>query len=144
MLDPVTKRTLVIPGVTVPPGESLWLPLDVSLGPDGLCRECSNFSAAEHIVYATAELLSVEFENGILAMEFAAPAAGRGDSATGAQAGRPVSWPAGKPTEFDWDDKTPARAPADSRRARRRATACASASPSKSPRPRPSSTTPAA
>ena len=48
----------------------------MSLGPDGLCRECTNFSAAEHIVYATAELLSVEFENGILAMEFAAPAAG--------------------------------------------------------------------
>ena len=74
--EPVSKRALVIPSVTVGPGDSLWLPINVSLGPDGLCKECSNFSAAEHIVYATAELLSVEFENGILAMEFAAPTRG--------------------------------------------------------------------
>ena len=50
--------------------------MSVSLGPDGLCRECTNFAPTEHIVYATAELLSIEFENGILAMEFAAPEAG--------------------------------------------------------------------
>ena len=74
--EPESKRTLVIPGVSVPPGESLWLPVSASIGRDGLCRECTNFSGAEHIVYATAELLSIEFENGILAMEFAAPEPG--------------------------------------------------------------------
>ena len=31
--EPETKRTIVIPNVTVPPGESLWLPLSVSLAP---------------------------------------------------------------------------------------------------------------
>jgi hypothetical protein len=105
VLDPGSKRTLVVPGVKVPVGESLWLPLDVSLGPEGLCRECSNFSGAEHIVYATAELLSIEFENGILAMEFAAPEPGE----VILQLAREPVGPflaAGKPTEFYWDAQT--------------------------------------
>ena len=104
VLMPGSKRTLVIPGVSVPPGESLWLPLAASLGPDGLCRECSNFSPAEKIVYATEELLSVEFENGILAMEFAAPEEGE----IILQLAREPVGPflaAGKPAKFDWDDK---------------------------------------
>jgi len=105
VIDPSSRRTVVIPSVTVPPGEALWLPLDVSLGPGGLCRECSGFSAAEHIIYSTAELLSVEFENGILAMEFAAPQAGE----VILQLAREPVGPflaAGKPTKFDWDEKT--------------------------------------
>jgi hypothetical protein len=104
VFDPLSQRTLVVPGVTVPPGESLWLPLNASLGPMGLCRECSQFSGAEHIVYATAELLSIEYENGILAMEFAAPVAGE---VILQLARKPVGpyLAAGKPTEFDWDDK---------------------------------------
>jgi hypothetical protein len=105
VLDPASKRVLVIPGVTVAAGESLWLPVSVSLGPEGLCRECTNFSAAEHIVYATAELLSVEVDNGILAMEFAAPAAAEAILQFARQPVGPFL-AAGKPTEFDWDDKT--------------------------------------
>ena len=103
--EPETKRTITIPKVTVPPGESLWLPVSVSLGPDGLCHECSNFSGVEHIVYATAELLDIEFENGILAMEFAAPEEGE---AVLQFARKPVGpyLAAGKPEDFDWDDKT--------------------------------------
>jgi hypothetical protein len=80
------------------------LPIGASIGPGGLCRECSNFSGAEHIVYATAELLSIEFENGILAMEFAAPQPGE----VILQLARKPIGPflaAGRPTEFDWDDK---------------------------------------
>jgi len=103
--EPESKRILAIPSVSVPAGESLWLPVAVSLGPDGLCRDCTNFSGAEHIVYATAELLSIEFENGILAMEFAAPEPGE----VVLQLARQPIGPflaAGKPTEFDWDDKT--------------------------------------
>jgi len=103
VLEPFSTRTLVIPAVTVGPDESLWLPVSVSLGPQGLCRECTNFSPSEHIVYATAELLSIEFENGILAMEFAAPQPGE---VILQLAHRPVGpfLAAGKPTAFDWDD----------------------------------------
>src|SRR5262249_50738691 len=67
VLEGPSKKPVMIPGVSVLPGQSLWLPVSVSLGPDGLCKECTNFSPSERIVYATAELLGVEFENGILA-----------------------------------------------------------------------------
>jgi hypothetical protein len=103
--DSLTRHVGAIPGVTVPGGESLWLPLNVALGPGGLCRECTNFSSEERIVYATAELVTVEFENGILAMEFAAPVAGE----VVLQLVREPVGPylaAGKPTKFDWDEKT--------------------------------------
>jgi hypothetical protein len=102
--EPASKRTLVIPGVVVPPGESLWLPLTVSIGPGGLCRECSHFAPSEHIVYATAELLAIEYENGILAMEFAAPQAGEAILQLARQPVGPFL-AAGKPATFDWDDK---------------------------------------
>jgi len=104
-VEPESKRVLIIPGVTVAAGDSLWLPLNASIGPDGLCRECSNFSGVEHIIYATAELLSIEFENGILAMEFAAPQPGE---VILQLARKPVGpfLAGGRPTEFDWDDKT--------------------------------------
>jgi hypothetical protein len=103
--EPGTKRVFTIPGVTVPVGESLWLPIGVSIGPDGLCSECSHFAGAEHIIYATAELLSIEFENGILAMEFAAPQAAE---VVLQFARKPVGpyLAGGKPTEFEWDDKS--------------------------------------
>jgi hypothetical protein len=104
VIEPVSKRTLAIPNVTVGPGESLWLPLAVSLGQKGLCKECTNFSTAERIVYATAELLTIEYENGILAMEFAAPE----DAEAILQLEREPVGPylaAGKPTRFEWDDK---------------------------------------
>ena len=103
--DPVTRHPLTIPGVSALAGNSLWLPLNVSLGADGLCRECSNFSTAERVVYATAELLTMEFENGILAMEFAAPE----PAEVVLQLAREPVGPylaAGKPTKFDWDEKT--------------------------------------
>jgi hypothetical protein len=103
VFDPVTRRALVIPGVSVAPGQSLWLPVSVSLGPMGLCRDCTNFGSTEHIVYATSELLAVEYENGILAMEFAAPEPGE---VLLQLARKPVGpfLAAGKPTDFDWDD----------------------------------------
>ena len=105
IIEPWSRRPMIIPGVKLPPGESLWLPVSVSLGPDGLCKECSNFSGAEHIIYATAELETIEYENGILAMEFAAPEAGE---VVLQFARKPVGpyLAGGKPTEFEWDDKT--------------------------------------
>jgi hypothetical protein len=105
VVEPGSRRVVSIPGVTVPPGESLWLPVGVSIGPDGPCSDCSHFAGAEHIVYATAELLSIEFENGILAMEFSAPEPGQ---VVLQFARKPVGpyLAGGKPTEFEWDDKT--------------------------------------
>ncbi len=101
---PANRHATTIPGVTVPPGESLWLPLDVSIRPDALCHACTNFAGAEHIIYATAELLDIEFENGILAMEFAAPQEGE---VVLQLARKPVGpyLAKGRLTEFDWDDK---------------------------------------
>ncbi len=104
-VDPLTKRTAVIPGVYVGPGEALWLPVDVSLSQNSLCRECSNFSPAEQVLYANAELLSIEYENGILAVEFSAPRAGSVVLQLGRQPVGPLL-AAGKPTEFEWDEKT--------------------------------------
>jgi hypothetical protein len=101
--EPLSKRTLVIPAVSVPPGESLWIPISVSIGPEGLCSDCTKFAAPEHIVYATVELLAIEFENGILAMEFSAPQSGE---VILQLARRPVGpyLAAGKPTDFEWDE----------------------------------------
>jgi hypothetical protein len=103
--DAPGKRTTIIPGLQVPAGESLWLPVNVSLSQKSLCRECSNFSPVEEIAYATVELLSIEFENGILALEFAAPE--RGELVL--QLEREPVGPyiaGGKPTSFEWDEKT--------------------------------------
>jgi hypothetical protein len=105
VIDPESKRTVVIPSVRVPAGESLWLPVSVSLSQKSLCRECSNFSPLEQILCATAELLSIEYENGILAMEFAAPQ----PASVVLQLERQPVGPflaSGKPTEFEWDEKT--------------------------------------
>ncbi len=105
VMEPSTKRAVTVPGVTVPSGQSLWLPLDVSLTPAALCRECSNFSKAERILFATAELLSIEYENGTLGLEFAAPVPAE---AVLQLARAPVGplLAAGIPTAFEWDDQT--------------------------------------
>src|SRR5207249_3140065 len=70
------KRVIQLPPLEVAPGDALWLPVEMPLAAGGLCGECSAFAKGESIVYATAELQAVEFENGILAMEFAAPRPG--------------------------------------------------------------------
>jgi hypothetical protein len=103
--DPFAKRSVEIENVHLPPHQTLWLPVNVSLGGVGLCRECSAFSNAEHIVYATAELLTIEFENGTLAMEFAAPEAAE----VVLQLARRPSGPylaGGHPADIDFDEKT--------------------------------------
>jgi len=103
--DPFAKRRVEINGVSLAPHETLWLPVNVTLGSGGLCRDCSAFSNAEHIVYANAELLSVGYENGVLAMEFAAPEAGE----VVLQLARKPSGPylaGGHPQDFDYDEKT--------------------------------------
>ncbi|HLY18553.1 MAG TPA: beta-galactosidase [Bryobacteraceae bacterium] len=103
--DPFAKHTVGIENVRLAPHESLWLPVNVSLGGVGLCRDCSAFSNAERVVYATAELLDVEFENGTLAMEFAAPA----PAEAVLQLARRPSGPyiaAGHPVDLDFDENS--------------------------------------
>jgi len=101
---PPAERAIEVPKVQVPPGDALWLPIGLPISGE-LCRECSVFSNDEKIVYATAELQALEFENGILAMEFSAPVAGE----VVLELSREPSGPflaAGHPTAFDWDPKT--------------------------------------
>ena len=103
--DPFAKRSVEIENVQLAPHETLWLPVNVSLGGVGLCRECTAFSNAEHIVYATAELQTIEFENGTLAMEFSAPA----PAEAVLQLARRPSGPylaGGHPADIDFDEKT--------------------------------------
>jgi hypothetical protein len=99
------RRMMSVPGVSVPAHDALWLPVNVPLIAGPLCRDCSAFSNSDHLVYATAELTAMEYENGILAMEFAAPSAGE----VILQLSREPSGPlvaGGKPTAFDWDEHT--------------------------------------
>jgi Glycosyl hydrolases family 35 len=98
------KHVVTIPPITIAPGDSMWLPVEVPLAGSGLCKECSAFANGEYIAYATAELQTVEFENGILAMEFAAPRAAE----VVLQLSRQPSGPylaGGKPIDFEWDEK---------------------------------------
>ena len=101
----VAKRTVEIPGISVDAHDALWLPVDIPLTAGKLCKDCGAFTNADHLVYATAELTQMEYENGILAMEFAAPAEG----AVILQLSREPSGPllaGGKPVAFDWDEST--------------------------------------
>jgi hypothetical protein len=105
VLYPSAKHLMGMPGVTIPAHDALWLPVNIPLIAGALCRECTAFSNTDHLVYATAELTLMEYENGILAMEFAAPSAGEAIL----QLSREPSGPlvaGGKPTEFEWDEHT--------------------------------------
>lgn len=105
VMEPSTKHVVTVPGVAVPGGESLWLPLEVALTPAALCGECSNFSAAERVLYATAELLSIEYQNGTLGLEFAAPVAGEAVLQLAREPAGPML-AAGHPKAFEWDPQT--------------------------------------
>ncbi len=102
--DPQRKTGFILPAVGVAPGQAFWLPVSVPLSYGGLCRDCTGFARRDRLVYATAELQSIEYENGILAMEFAAPAAGEAVLELSAQPTGPYL-AAGSPTGFDWDPK---------------------------------------
>lgn len=98
------KRQIGIQNVTVPARDALWLPVDVPLTAGPLCKDCSAFGNADHLIYATAEMTAMEYENGILAMEFAAPAGGE----VMLQLSREPYGPlvaGGRPTPFDWDEQ---------------------------------------
>jgi hypothetical protein len=104
-VNSATKHPMSVPRVAVPPHDALWLPVNVPLTAGPLCKDCSAFANTDHLVYATAELTAMEYENGILAMEFAAPSAGE----VILQMSREPSGPlvaGGRPSPFEWDEHT--------------------------------------
>jgi hypothetical protein len=103
--EPGSKRRLQVSEVDLPPGETIWLPLHVPLSRGSLCQNCSAFANGDEIVYATAELETVEFENGILAMEFAAPRKGEALVRLSRRPSGPYL-AAGRPADFGWDERS--------------------------------------
>jgi len=102
---PPAKHWIALPALTVPAGDALWLPVNIPLAKSRLCRNCSAFGNDENIVYATAELTEVEYENGILALEFAAPVEGEVVLHLAKEPSGPLL-AGGKPRAFDWDAAT--------------------------------------
>ena len=103
--DPSSRRYIAMPQIRLAPGEAIWLPVDISLAGQEFCVDCSGFANRDHIIYATAELNAVEYENGILAMEFSAPHPGEVLLQLSAEPSGPLL-AAGHPASFDWDDKS--------------------------------------
>lgn len=105
VLDPASKHMMNIASVSIPARDAMWLPVGVPLTAGPLCKDCTAFANGEHLVYATAELTAIEYENGILAMEFSAPQ----PAEAVLQLSREPSGPlvaGGKPAPFDWDEHT--------------------------------------
>lgn len=100
---PVLKRFLTLPNVMVPARDSVWLPVAVPLTAGPLCKDCSGFATVDHLMYSTAELTDIEYENGILALEFAAPSDGEAVLQISQEPSGPLV-AGGKPSPFDWDD----------------------------------------
>ena len=105
VLDPAGKHMMSVAGVAIPAHDALWLPVNVPLTAGPLCKDCSAFANADHLVYATAELTAMEYENGILAMEFAAPSAGEVILQLSREPSGPLV-PGGKHSPFEWDEHT--------------------------------------
>ena len=102
---PATEKRIELPSIYLAPDEALCLPVHIPLATEGFCQDCSGFGNGDHIVYATAELNDVEYENGILAMEFAAPRAAEVVLQLSQEPSGPLL-AAGHPTSFDWDEHT--------------------------------------
>jgi hypothetical protein len=105
VMYPVLQRPISLPSVAIAPGDAVWLPVNIPLDPGPLCAGCSSFAPPDHLAYATAELTGMEYENGILAMEFMAHSPGEVVLQLSHEPTGPLV-AAGKPTVFDWDSKT--------------------------------------
>jgi hypothetical protein len=97
------KQHLAIPNVTVKKGDALFIPVNIPLSDSAFCRNCQALSRNDRIIYATAELTTVEYENGILAMEFNAPSGGEVILQLTSEPSGPYL-AGGKPEKFDWDN----------------------------------------
>jgi len=124
---PALKRTLVIPAVKAGPNDALWIPVSVPLLSGPLCKDCLAFATVDHLVYATAELTAMEYENGILAMEFYAPVAGEAVLQMSGSPRGPWSRRAGSPVSIGTN--TPTASAFQFRRGPAKGNRCASAWP---------------
>lgn len=105
VMYPALDRVIELPSVAVEPHDVLWLPVDIPLADGALCSGCNGFAPADHLAFATAELTAMEYENGVLAMEFIAPKAGQAVIQLSHEPTGPLL-AGGRPTVFDWDTKT--------------------------------------
>jgi hypothetical protein len=96
-------KAISLPNLSVPAHGSILLPVHIPLVSGPLCKGCGGFAPSDYLVYATAELTAMEYENGIIAMEFTAPAPGE----VVLQLDREPYGPlvaGGRPSSFDWDE----------------------------------------
>jgi hypothetical protein len=100
---PSMAKSLQLPPLKIPAGDSLWLPLDVPLAAGAFCKQCSAFGNADRLVYSTLELTALEFENGTLAMEFYAPVEGEAVLQIAKHPTGPYL-AGGRLKSFDWDE----------------------------------------
>jgi hypothetical protein len=98
-------KPVSLPNVSVPARGAMMLPAHIPLVSGPLCKGCTGFAPADYLVYATAELTAMEYENGIIAMEFAAPAAGEVVLQLDHEPSGPLV-AGGRPSSFDWDEHT--------------------------------------
>jgi hypothetical protein len=104
LMYPALDRVIEVPGVVLSAHDVLWLPVDIPLAEGPLCSGCNGFAPTDHLAYATAELTAMEYENGVLAMEFIAPKAGQAVIQLSHEPTGPLL-AGGRPTVFDWDTK---------------------------------------
>ena len=98
-------KPVSLPNVAVPARGAMMLPVHVPLVSGPLCRGCTGFAPSDYLVYATAEMTAMEYENGIIAMEFTAPSAGEVVLQLDHEPSGPLV-AGGRPTSFDWDEHT--------------------------------------
>jgi hypothetical protein len=105
VMYPAMQRPIILPDVAVAPHDVLWLPVNVPLTAGPLCLGCTGFAPPDHLIYATAELTDMEYENGVLALEFIAGSPGEAILQLSHEPAGPLI-AAGRPSVFDWDPKT--------------------------------------
>lgn len=98
-------KPVSLPSVSVPAHGAVMLPAHIPLVSGPLCSGCNGFAPSDYLVYATAELTAMEYENGIVAMEFAASAPGEVVLQLDHEPSGPLV-AGGKPSSFDWDEHT--------------------------------------
>ena len=105
VMYPAMQRPIILPDVEVAPHDVLWLPVNVPLTAGPLCSGCVGFAPPDHLIYATAELTGMEYENGVLALEFITASPGEAILQLSHEPAGPLI-AAGRPSVFDWDPKT--------------------------------------
>ncbi len=105
MMYPALQRPVALPPVSVSPHDVVWLPVNIPLANGALCSGCNGFAPSDHLFYATAELTDMEYENGILAMEFIAASPAEVVLQLSHEPTGPLV-AGGHPAVFDWDEKT--------------------------------------